>query len=418
MRWPLQQDGGSRPPMTSLKPWHLVALARSAALRASLSAACAGLEGIRLEFHGGSLSGFPANLSATGADVLLIELEPGDDSSWEALAALRHAQLAGAPIIASARGLSVEAARRLLRLGVADILPQPVTREELLAALDQAARAARQEPETGKGRVVAFLKAIGGAGATTLAVQAAAGLASRRGPDEPRVCLFDLDLQFGTVALFLDLDDRVGLGELLETPERLDAELLRSVMAHHESGLDVLAAPRDPLPVDAIGAELVESCLALARRDYGLILLDLPKVWTPWIFGALRAADLIVLVTQLTVPGVRHARRQLETLHAHGLAEVPLRLVVNRYRRRPWARGVDLRQAERALGRRIDHLIASDEACLSEAQNRGVPLASVKRGTRVEADLLALAEDAARTVLGDASRTPSRADGQIARTGE
>ena len=59
---------------------------------------------------------------------------------------------------------------------------------------------------------MALLKAGGGVGATALAVQVAALLAAaRRGA----VCLADLDLQFGTAALYLDLPEAVTVTDCL-----------------------------------------------------------------------------------------------------------------------------------------------------------------------------------------------------------
>ena len=63
-------------------------------------------------------------------------------------------------------------------------------------------------------------------------------LAARKKAERGQVCVMDLDVQFGTDALYLDLDNRVSLLDLLESPERIDVELLRGVMNHHDSGLD------------------------------------------------------------------------------------------------------------------------------------------------------------------------------------
>jgi pilus assembly protein CpaE len=203
--------------------------------------------------------------------------------------------------------------------------------------------------------------------------------------------LLDLDLQFGSAALGLDLDDRAGLGELLEARDRLDGALLRSLMGHHDSGLDVLPAPRALMPLDVLSSESVADVLALAREEYQTVILDLPLTWTAWSHAALRLCDLIVLVVRLDVSSVRRARRQLDALSEHGLGGVPLRLVLNR-RDRVWGAAARRREAERALGRRLDFAVAYDTRAFGEALNRGLPVARIARWSRAQRDLRRLAD--------------------------
>ena len=128
----------------------------------------------------------------------------------------------------------------------------------------------------------------------------------------PKACILDLDLQLGNASLYMDIDNRVGLIEMMESPERVDASLLASVMGHHASGLDVLAAPRDVMPLDVVSTSAIDSCLKVAAEEYRFVLVDLPTVWCDWSMRALQKSDLILMVTQLTVPHVRQARRQLD----------------------------------------------------------------------------------------------------------
>jgi len=313
------------------------------------------------------------------------------------------------PVVATAPEATLQDVRQLMHLGVVDFVPQPITREDLKSALDHAMRSqlATSQAAERQGSVIAFLKAGGGAGASTLAVQSACLLASRNKSERGRVCLLDLDLQFGTGALYLDLDNRVGLANLLESPERLDPELLHSVMGQHECGLDLLAAPRDIIALDALTPAVVEQCLKLARSEYGTVFLDLPEAWTSWSYKAIQGSDLVILVLQLTVAGVRQARRQIDTMRAHGLEDVPVKVALNRYEK-SWGKSVDLKDAEKALRCKFDYFIANDYKTVSEALNQGVALSEIKKKTKVETSIQKMIDDAIRTITGEETRPEPR----------
>ena len=166
-------------------------------------------------------------------------------------------------------------------------------------------------------------------------------------------------------------------------------------MSHHDSGVDLLAAPRDPAALEVMTPEVVLACLDMARGAYETVVLDMPALWMPWSVAAVRASDLVVLVAQLSVAGVRQAKRQLDVLQARGLGNVPLRLVLNRVERR-WRPRVSRAEAEKALGRKVDYLVADDAHTVREAANRGVVLSEIKRNARVVRDVQAIAADIER----------------------
>src|SRR3546814_13823442 len=99
----------------------------------------------------------------------------------------------------------------------------------------------------------------------------------------------------------------------MELPERLDADLLEGAMSRHHSGLSVVAAPRDVMPLESFSPDFIRRLIEVARSRFAVVLADLPPAWSQWSFEVLRQSDEVLLVTQITVPGVRQARRQLDT---------------------------------------------------------------------------------------------------------
>jgi len=396
--------------MTLGEHMNVVAILRSDAAGQALNEACSDINGTEVNAHVGRLLDVQGDVDLLkGADVLILDVDPHSEEEMAHLRQVLQHEFPGTPVVVTAPDASLQDVRQFMHLGVVDFVPQPITQADLKTALEQVGRTRKftDAPSERQGHVISFLKAGGGVGASTLAVQSACLLASRKRADKSSVCLIDLDLQFGTDALYLDLDNRVGVADLLERPDRVDRELLHSVMGHHASGLELLAAPRDVVALESLHATDLERCLKLIRGVYSTIFLDLPPAWTPWSYAAVRDSDLVILVIQLTVAGVRQARRQIETLQAHGLADVPVKVALNRFEK-GWGKSVDVKDAEKALGRKFDYFIANDYGTVTDALNQGVALSAIKRKSKVEQDLQKMIDNAIKTVTGEETRPGPR----------
>jgi pilus assembly protein CpaE len=266
--------------------------------------------------------------------------------------------------------------------GAADVLLDPVSEPALALSLERLLTRDRAADGKGAGEIVAVLKAGGGVGATALAVQVAAMLAEEAG-DVPRVCLADLDLQFGAAAFYLDLADAVTISDCLSAGVALGETPFSTQLAAHRSGVRVLAAPRELTPLEFITPPIVDALFEGLRRNFALSIIDLPSVWTAWTNRALQLADRIVLVTHLSVPHTQLVRRQMAVFNTQLLADKPLVLVCNAVDSDQRA-AVSLKAAEKAIGRAFDVVIPADEKLMNAAINQGVPLAMVRRKTKLE----------------------------------
>lgn len=373
----------------------VVAILRSEGTGLQLDEECSNMNGTEVEAHVGKLKDVKPGVEILeGLDVLLLEVDPHDQGDIEALDQIVNKLFPDVPVLGTATNATVQDVRQLMRIGVVDFVPQPILRSDLLAALELAAR---RRAQTGSGRgprgkVISFLKACGGSGATTLAVQSGCILAQARQASGEAVCLIDLDVQFGTAALYLDLDNRMSIGDLLESPERLDAELFATVTSKHESGLRVMAAPRDTITLDSVTSKFMKACLRVARENFAYTLLDLPMAWTAWSYLALAQSDLVFVVTQCSVAGIRQAKRQVQTMMAEGLSDANVRIVLNRYDK-GWGKAISLKEAEKALGRRVDYCVGNDYKLVSEALNQGVALSEIKKRSGVEKGIRAMIEN-------------------------
>lgn len=337
----------------------------------------------------GSPGALPAG-SLDGAQAVVVELDPESDASWRRLEKIIGLGQ-GIPVAAAMASPNHADMRRCVRLGTSDVLPLPLSERELAGVLEHMGRSlggAVHAPRK-TGRVIGFLKSVGGVGATALLTQAACLLAQQEQPLGREVCLLDLDIQFGNAALYLGLAPKLSFEELRDAGDRADAALLRDVATHHSSGLQVIAAPPAILAPDALTEPQLHDLLDLVAGEFPTVLLDLPAVWTDWSLAAIARLNALCLVTELSVPSLRHARRQIEHLRLSGIGGVPLHVIANRVERGFW-KPIGLEDAAQSLGHGICAAIGNDFRTLSAAINQGVPLSSIKRNSRIERDLAAL----------------------------
>ena len=332
----------------------------------------------------------PDVIDGHGPDVLLLDINLSDDSEVEALDGIIRTYGKSLSVVATSRDATLEGVRRLMRLGVADFLPQPISDSELTTALEYASRKIGhgEGAEQARANVFSYIKPVGGMGATMLAVQSAYCLAAM-GTKEPQVCLLDLDLQFGNAAVYQDLQCKFSIMDVVLSPGDLDGAFLRGVMAHHNSGIDVLTAPLTIEPLDALTPDLVARLLDVAAEEYDYVLIDMPQALTDWTQVVLDRSDVVFLVTQLTVAAIRQSRRLLEIMREKGIDEAHTAIVVNRFESR-WSREVTVKEAEKALGRQIDYFVPNDYKTVNAALNEGVRLSEIKRGSKVEKRIDAL----------------------------
>ena len=318
------------------------------------------------------------------ADMLIVEIVPERPGQIEAFARLAT-ELLPLVVIAAVHDLGVADTRALIRAGAIDVLPLPLEAADVVDAVATALKVSAKRPPVlaAKGRIISFARAVGGAGATALACQTGCLWAASKS-----TCLIDLDVQFGSVALYLDMAPQLGLLDLVDARERLDATLFTTIAARHASGLHIVAGASEMVPLEILTPSLVGQILALAAQLFDIVLVDLPAAWTSWSLAALAQSDSFCLVTNLSVPGLRQARRQLDVVEANGLT-VPMQIVLNRVPKRMF-RTIELADTERVLRRKVDFTIANDPHAMENAINQGRPIAAIQRGTRVEKDLRAM----------------------------
>jgi pilus assembly protein CpaE len=286
--------------------------------------------------------------------------------------------------------LAPELLMQAMRAGITEYLPKPVTAEALAPALARMQRklgVAAGGPAREPGKVMSFFSAKGGSGATTVATNLAIHLHQLTGK---RVLLVDMDLELGEIALFLGMQPRFNLVDLVRNFHRMDAELLASYIEQHKSGVHLLSAPYSPEKVESVNGEQIRAILHFLKQHYDYVVVDTPKTFTPATLAAFEQADEIYLVSNVDLPSLRNIKRCLPLLDrlTGGHMEEKLRLVVNRHNSS--ANEISLDEVERTLGLKIYWKLGNDYETVIRAINTGEPLILDGKGSTFAKDLKAL----------------------------
>ena len=261
-----------------------------------------------------------------------------------------------------------EGIRLAMQAGARDFLPEPVVAEELLAALSRMVKEA-QGNSAGNGKLLAVINAKGGSGATLLACNLAHQLSVKGGS----TLLLDLDLQFGSVAHYLDVQPSHSHVEVLQQIEGMDSVALRGFCSHFNPTLHVLGGRENELclPMD-IRHEQLEALLHLARSSYDWVVVDLPRQIDHLTGITLEQADQVLIVVQQSISHLKDASRLAHILRDDlGVRSSNLQVVVNRYNK---TAPITLHDIAAALQCNELQKLPNDFALVSESQNSGVPL--------------------------------------------
>jgi pilus assembly protein CpaE len=365
----------------------------------------------RLITHLLGQEGYDVLVSRTGADGLkrwstdkpdLILLAVGlpKMGGYEVTARIRAGEKAGVhvPIVLLSDRTDMQQRVLALRAGADDDQGKPFHPAELLARIK--GLLARYVPKLGGdrtallGRTYAFYGARGGVGTTTLAINTAIALHRQLGR---HVVLVDGNLQFGDHRVFLDLDlERKSIVDAVSALT-IDQDLLRSVVVHHESGIDLLLAPPTPEAAELVSTDQrhLARILETLRAMYDYVLIDIDKRLDEANLDVITAADALYLVMTADLSSLKNVRLVMETMGSLGVAPDKIHLVLNRV---DSVTGISVARAEGALKRKIEFQITNDYRAAISAFNSGAPFMFTRPDSRLSKNILDFARGIDRRV--------------------
>ncbi|MDP3183390.1 MAG: hypothetical protein Q8M54_11320 [Desulfobaccales bacterium] len=257
-----------------------------------------------------------------------------------------------------------------MQMGVREFLPLPLSQPELEAALERVWIAKKRlQPESpGRGQVVVVTGHKGGVGATTVTINLALALAElTTGP----LAVVDLGRPFPDVGNFLDQEATYSIIDLIHNLSTLDQSFVQRIMQPYRGKLAILHGCSDFKEQDSIELEAVEKIFALLRRLYKWIIVDLSH-WLDGLFlQVCKEADVVLMLTELTVPDLRNLKKLWPMLQEWQSGQDQVKVVVNRHHK---GNDLQLRDLEQVIKQSIFATLPSDNPALHEAITRGEPL--------------------------------------------
>jgi pilus assembly protein CpaE len=223
------------------------------------------------------------------------------------------------------------------------------------------------EQPAGRGRVITVFSAKGGSGKTTFATNLAAVLADR---GHRQVCILDLDLAFGDVAIAMQLFPVHTIADAVPLNGAIDSSAVAAMLTHHSAGLGAIVAPTEPSASETIQAGLISRLLDVLRNEFDYIVVDTPASFDDEVLAALDVSDLITLIVTPDVPALKTLKITLETLIELSYSRNKFRLVLNRSDAKV---GISHTEVEKTAQMSITGLIPSSRDVPSSI-NRGVPI--------------------------------------------
>lgn len=290
-------------------------------------------------------------------EFIAIAVDGDDEDNLHAIGDLiGRAKEMNIKVILIAEDVSPIALHQLLKLGADDFAPYPLPEGALHDAIERM-RAAKANPvpeassakspedsgedapkkktSTGKigdldGVILPVHGLAGGAGASNFAINLAWELANVDKKNPPKVCLLDLDFQFGSVSTYLDLDRRENVYEMLSDIETMDDDAFKATIQCFNERLDVLTAPNDMLPLDLLGPDEIEKLIMTAQRNYDYVVIDMPSTLVQWTETVLGIAHVYFGMLELDMRSAQNTLRMIRALKAEDLPYEKIRYVLNR----------------------------------------------------------------------------------------
>ncbi len=278
-------------------------------------------------------------------EFVVIAMDDQDEVNLAQIAeVIRRADAKGIKALVVAEEVSPIALHQLLKVGAEEFIPYPLPDRALHDAIERlrtpetpAAPPQADGPATPRvsdrdheGVLIAVHGLAGGSGATTLAVNLAWELANVDKKDGPRVCIIDLDLQFGSVSTFLDLPRRDMIYEVLSDTASVDEESFMASILTYNDRLNVFTAPADMLPLDLVSSEDVMTVINLARANFDYVVVDMPSTVVQWTETILTAAHIYFATIELDMRSAQNTLRMIRALKSEELPAEKLRYVLNR----------------------------------------------------------------------------------------
>jgi len=310
-----------------------------------------------------------------------------EDNLVNITSVIAAAKAAGVKVILIAEDVSPTALHQLLRQGGDEFVPYPLPENELARAIERVLTAKETPAAKDGGTSVAITGdksgvvlpvhgIAGGTGATVLAVNLAWELANIDKNDPPKVCLLDLDFQFGSASTYLDLPRREAVLEMLTDTASLDSESFMQALLLHGEKLHVLTSPMDMIPLDMITPEDITRIMTLATAHFDYVIVDMPTTMVEWSQVLLEMSHVYIALIELDMRSAQNTLRLKRALQSEDLPFAKIRFALNRAPGFTDMNGKSrVKRLAESLGIGIEILLPDGGKPVMQSADHGTPMA-------------------------------------------
>lgn len=301
-------------------------------------------------------------------DVAIVALERFSSDEVDSFNTLK-ARFPNVPVVAAfgKEPLSEDSLRQLFRLGVQDWQHSPFEK----GALQNSVQSVVRGSQTSHNKVHAVISAVGGAGATTVAITMADLLAARAKKTSESVALFDLDFSSGDCSYELNLMNSFDLRSVISNPERIDPEFIRQIQKSHRNNFAVYSFKMLDLNTDLNGYELVLRMLDAVSIEHDHAILDIPYYETDWKMDVLSAVNSYTIVTARTVPAIKQTVDLIDRLKATCGDKIEVSVIFNKHESRLFGQRLRNSAIKTLLGDIPKYVLPREDSVILEAADRG-----------------------------------------------
>lgn len=367
---------------------------------------------------------FFAQEDAESLEFVAIALDTEDEADLPLLSdIITEATGRGIKVILITEDVSPAALHHLMRKGADEFVPYPLPESELQFAIDRVRAAPPALPQDSAldisppeaddvdtveqpekkvklkkgaardGVLIAVHGLAGGVGSTTFAANLAWELATISKDEAPKVCLIDLDLQYGSIATYLDLPRRESVYELLSDIENMDEDSFSQALMDYEEKMQVLTAPADMLPLDILPPQDVEKLLKTATEHFDYVIVDMPKTLVQWSETVLTMSHVYFSMLEIDMRSAQNALRLKRALQSEDLPFEKLRFLLNRAPKFTDLTGKSrVKRMAESLGIAMDVQFPDGGKPVVQACDHGLPLATAAPKNPLRREIAKLAK--------------------------
>ncbi len=298
-------------------------------------------------------------------------------------------------IMISVQGES-EYLKKAMSAGARDFIVKPFTGDDLIQTISRIHEMEKRRKEGSniprreediESKVISVFSTKGGVGKTTIASNLAVSIARMT---KKKVALVDLDLQFGDIAIMLNVSLRSTISDLIKEINQLDTNGIEDYMVTHFSGIKVLPAPIKPEYAEYITPAHVTRIVNSLRGKFHYIVIDTSNSFNETVLSALDLSDKVLFVSTLDLPTIKNVKAGLDIMESLHYSNDKISIVLNKASEQF---GIKYKDFEDTLKYPIWSYIPEDSATVITSANKGFPFVITRTETKVAKSIMGMAKE-------------------------